>query len=67
MRSVSGAGKEEGQTQPVLRGGLIMDGAAAELLNLENYKSEVHRTLISQLDLEKLSFIMLFPTEEAVP
>jgi len=32
-----------------------MDGAAAELLNLENYKSEVHRTLISQLDLEKLS------------
>jgi pilus assembly protein CpaF len=32
-----------------------MDGVAAELLNLENYKSEVHRTLISQLDLEKLS------------
>ena len=32
-----------------------MEGAAAELLNLENYKSEVHRTLISQLDLEKLS------------
>ena len=32
-----------------------MDGTGAELLNLENYKSEVHRTLISQLDLEKLS------------
>ena len=26
-----------------------------ELLNLENYKSEIHRTLISKLDLEKLS------------
>lgn len=32
-----------------------MDGAATELLNLEKYKSDVHRTLISQLDLEKLS------------
>ena len=26
-----------------------------ELLNLENYKAEIHRTLISKLDLEKLS------------
>ncbi len=26
-----------------------------EHLNLENFKSEVHRTLISKLDLEKLS------------
>jgi pilus assembly protein CpaF len=29
--------------------------AIAELLNLEKYKSEVHRSLISKLDLEKLS------------
>ena len=28
---------------------------AVELLNLEKYKAEVHRTLISKLDLEKLS------------
>src|SRR5665213_1169465 len=28
---------------------------AVELLDLENYKSEVHRTLLSKLDLEKLS------------
>jgi len=26
-----------------------------ELLNLEKYKAEIHRTLISKLDLEKLS------------
>jgi len=32
-----------------------MDGVAVEVLNLEKYKSEVHRTLISKLDLEKLS------------
>ena len=32
-----------------------MDGVAVEMLNLEKYKSEVHRTLISKLDLEKLS------------
>jgi len=31
------------------------NGAAAELLDIEAYKSEVHRTLIEQLDLEKLS------------
>ncbi|HEY3626401.1 MAG TPA: CpaF family protein [Terracidiphilus sp.] len=29
--------------------------AAPELLNLEKYKSEIHRVLISKLDLEKLS------------
>jgi pilus assembly protein CpaF len=34
-----------------------MDGVAVEVLNLEKYKSEVHRTLISKLDLEKLSHV----------
>ena len=29
--------------------------AAPELLNLEKFKTEVHRILISKLDLEKLS------------
>jgi pilus assembly protein CpaF len=32
-----------------------MSATAVELLNLENYKSEIHRILISKLDLEKLS------------
>jgi len=32
-----------------------MDGVAVEVMDLEKYKSEVHRTLISKLDLEKLS------------
>lgn len=32
-----------------------MSAAAVELLNLEKYKSEIHRMLISKLDLEKLS------------
>jgi len=32
-----------------------MAGTATELLNLEKYKSDVHRILISKLDLEKLS------------
>jgi pilus assembly protein CpaF len=32
-----------------------MGDAPAQLLNLEKYKAEVHRTLISKLDLEKLS------------
>ena len=32
-----------------------MDGVTVEVLDLEKYKSEVHRTLISKLDLEKLS------------
>jgi len=32
-----------------------MAGVATELLNVEKYKSDVHRSLISKLDLEKLS------------
>ena len=32
-----------------------MDGVTVEVLDLETYKSEIHRTLISKLDLEKLS------------
>jgi pilus assembly protein CpaF len=32
-----------------------MDGVAVEVLDLEKYKSEIHRTLIAKLDLEKLS------------
>jgi pilus assembly protein CpaF len=32
-----------------------MAGVATELLNLEKYKTDVHRSLISKLDLEKLS------------
>ncbi|MGH9598685.1 MAG: ATPase, T2SS/T4P/T4SS family, partial [Terracidiphilus sp.] len=35
--------------------GSTMNGTTAELPNLEAYKSELHRTLIEQLDLEKLS------------
>lgn len=32
-----------------------MNNAAVQVLDLEKYKSEIHRTLISKLDLEKLS------------
>ena len=32
-----------------------MEGVAVEVLDLEKYKSEIHQTLISKLDLEKLS------------
>ena len=32
-----------------------MAGVSTELLNLEKYKTDVHRSLISKLDLEKLS------------
>ncbi len=32
-----------------------MDGVAVEVLDLKKYKSEIHRTLIAKLDLEKLS------------
>jgi pilus assembly protein CpaF len=32
-----------------------MEGVAVEVLDLEKYKSEIHRNLISKLDLEKLS------------
>jgi pilus assembly protein CpaF len=34
-----------------------MDGVTVEVLSLEKYKSEVHRTLLSKLDLEKLSHV----------
>jgi pilus assembly protein CpaF len=34
---------------------LSMAGVSSELLNLEKYKTDVHRSLISKLDLEKLS------------
>ena len=37
-----------------------------EHLNLENFKSEVHRTLISKLDLEKLSRVNSNQARQAV-
>ena len=37
-----------------------------ELLNLESYKAEVHRTLISKLDLEKLSRVNSSQARQAV-
>jgi pilus assembly protein CpaF len=37
-----------------------------ELLNLEKYKSEIHRTLISKLDLEKLSRVNSSQARQAV-
>src|SRR5580658_9160780 len=37
-----------------------------ELLNLENYKAEIHRTLISKLDLEKLSRVNTTQARSAV-
>jgi len=37
-----------------------------ELLNLENYKAEIHRTLISKLDLEKLSRVNSTQARQAV-
>ena len=37
-----------------------------ELLSLENYKAEIHRTLISKLDLEKLSRINTAQARQAV-
>ena len=37
-----------------------------ELLNLEKYKSEIHRTLISKLDLEKLSRVNSDQARQAV-
>jgi pilus assembly protein CpaF len=40
------------------RTGKSIDGRCElELLNLEKYKAEIHRTLISKLDLEKLSLV----------
>ena len=38
-----------------------------ELLNIENYKAEIHRTLISKLDLEKLSRVNSDQARQAVP
>ena len=40
--------------------------AAPELLNLENFKAEIHRTLISKLDLEKLSRVNSSQARQAV-
>ncbi len=37
-----------------------------ELLNLENYKADIHRTLISKLDLEKLSRVNSNQARQAV-
>ena len=37
-----------------------------ELLNLEKYKAEIHRTLISKLDLEKLSRVNTSQARQAV-
>ena len=37
-----------------------------ELLNLESYKAEIHRTLISKLDLEKLSRVNSSQARQAV-
>lgn len=37
-----------------------------ELLNLEKYKAEIHRTLISKLDLEKLSRVNSSQARQAV-
>ena len=37
-----------------------------ELLNLEKYKAEIHRTLISKLDLEKLSHVNTSQARQAV-
>jgi len=37
-----------------------------ELLNLENYKAEIHKTLISKLDLEKLSRVNSTQARQAV-
>ena len=43
-----------------------MEGKHVELLNLENYKAEIHRTLISKLDLEKLSRVNSGQARQAV-
>ena len=37
-----------------------------ESMNLENFKAEVHRTLLSKLDLEKLSRINSSQARQAV-
>ncbi|MGA3161703.1 MAG: CpaF family protein [Terracidiphilus sp.] len=43
-----------------------MEGKNVELLNLEKYKAEIHRTLISKLDLEKLSRVNTSQARQAV-
>jgi pilus assembly protein CpaF len=43
-----------------------LEGRKVEHLNLENFKSEVHRTLISKLDLEKLSRVNSNQARQAV-
>jgi pilus assembly protein CpaF len=49
------------------RTGICPDGRLnVELLNLEKYKAEIHRTLISKLDLEKLSRVNSSQARQAV-
>ena len=49
------------------RTGKSIDGRCElELLNLEKYKAEIHRTLISKLDLEKLSRVNSSQARQAV-
>jgi pilus assembly protein CpaF len=43
-----------------------VEGTAVELPNLQKYKAEIHRTLISKLDLEKLSRVNSSQAREAV-
>src|SRR5277367_6808270 len=43
-----------------------MDGISVEQLNLDSFKAEIHRTLISRLDLEKLSRINSTQARQAV-
>jgi pilus assembly protein CpaF len=43
-----------------------VEGKNVELLNLEKYKAEIHRTLISKLDLEKLSRVNTSQARQAV-
>jgi pilus assembly protein CpaF len=51
----------------VLRTRIISRGRQnVELLNLEKYKAEIHRTLISKLDLEKLSRVNTSQARHAV-
>ena len=43
-----------------------MDGTRVETLNLEKFKAEIHKTLISKLDLEKLSRVNFDQARQAV-
>jgi pilus assembly protein CpaF len=52
---------------PLREEGPCRDGRKnVELLNLEKYKAEIHRTLISKLDLEKLSRVNTNQARQAV-